>query len=157
MSAMNKSRFMPHKVIFHTCNLVCLLVKMSVPLMSYWCCMLDLHVGNMHRNSQIVYEFDKFMGSHAVQTLRLGRSGARCPTSPQLCPSLPRRQMRSFLLQNSYGRPINMPRNYERKTNMGMVDQGVMLRAVNAVIDGKSSRKVAEEKGILKRYVKQYI
>ena len=53
--------------------------------------------------------------------------------------------------------PINMPRNYERKTNMGMVDQGVMLRAVNAVIDGKSIRKVAEEKGILKRYVKQYI
>ena len=50
-----------------------------------------------------------------------------------------------------------MPRNYERKTNMGMVDQGVMLRAVNAVIDGKSIRKVAEEKGILKRHVKQYI
>ena len=83
---MNKSRFMPHKVIFHTCNLVCLLVKMSVPLMSYWCCMLDLHFGNIHRNSQIVYEFDKFMGSHAVQTLRLGRSGTQCSTVSQFTP-----------------------------------------------------------------------
>lgn len=50
-----------------------------------------------------------------------------------------------------------MPRTYKRKTDIGMVPHEAMLQAVLMVIEGKSLRKVAEEKGVSKSALSRYV